>query len=1148
MKKLILFLVCMMQMAATVHAFVVRTSDLWCQRGDNKIYGRLYRPDGATGKLPLVIISHGYNGSHQWGQPYAEALAARGFLCYCYDFCGGSNTSRSDGKTTDMSIFTERADLEAIIDYFKTQADVDTKRITLFGESQGGMVSAITAADRTADVANLVLFYPALSIVDDAKARYPSLSQVPAQHDFWGMMLGHAFYEQLYDFDVWTEIAKFKKPVLLLHGDLDNVVNISYSNRASTTYKDVEYHVMNGAGHGFSGTFMTQALDYAQTFLMNQYGMTDNTFVSDQVVRQKEVENGGSGQYKAVVVSEKTLTSCTVYRPRNVKYAAQREGRLPIFIWCNGGCSDTSIDYERMLTEMASHGYLVIALGPFKMTIDERPNGGIGEGVVVDAINWIVRQERLSSSDYYHAVDVNNIALSGTSCGGAQALANCTNSRVKTLLIMNAGMGTMAMGGATPATLQQLHCPLIYMTGGTGDVAYANATVDFANITKVPVVWADLSTAGHGGTFWQPAGGDFCRLALKWMDWHMKGYTQYADIFLTPNLKDFPTWTMKHKNFPATDYMAAYRPLTTVADTLFHTESLGEGFALGADVSMQTWIENRGYTLKDRTGRARDLMVIMKNQGMNAVRLRVWVDPSGGICNIDYVKNLCSKAKRQKLDVMVDLQYSDSWTGNGIQYKPLSWQGHSIDVLEQDVYNHTNNLLRQLKGTGANLRWIQIGNSVENGILWNEGRAPENMENFVRFFQKASQAVKEVLPNAQTIVHLSTGHDTEATTSFLDILQTAGAQWDAIGLTAVPKWAGMEPEPLVEAVSANVETLSERYGCPVIVTETAYEIDRPLESNHFLMNLIESVAAAGGDGVFYREPALTDDYRLGAWNLLNGQPSIALDAFLGLKHTEVPYVMQIQWDMTDDIIYEATSSISIPVQVTHIRPERVSKVELKDKTTILATAQATNPELTPQPFTLEWTDVQHGFYDLYALSTSTDELKASTDTINVIIGPAAVFTESTIEEGDEEIPTSQHWQVPFVEPGNYMLGFKYTTNQRQLCTLYMEGESISAFSFKIAEGHPTYQTYTLSLDAAGTVDLSLAPMSDLYSLPPIQKLVIIPLDGQALPGSDDPTSLETVKSDGLPMGDGPVYDLTGRRLARPSKGLYIVKGQKVFIK
>ena len=563
--------------------------------------------------------------------------------------------------------------------------------------------------------------------------------------------------------------------------------------------------------------------------------------INDQVSRQKEVDNGGSGRYKAIVVSEKTLQNFTVYRPRNIKYAARREGPLPILIWCNGACSGASTSYERMLNDMASHGYVVVGIGAFEMTDSERDDGGSDEKMVVQAINWLVSQEKKKGSDYYHNIDVKNIALSGHSCGGAQAIANCANSRVKTLLIMNAGMGGMSMGGASPSTLNSLHCPIIYMTGGTDDVAYENAKTDF-NKVKKPVVWADLSGAGHNPGYWEEYGGRFPKLALKWMDWQLKGYKQNARIFLKPDLKGFDShWSIKTRNFTAADkkYNAPIEDMETETDTVF----------------------------------------ILKEQGVNSVRLRVLVNPTGGDFNSTYSKTLATQAKTQGMSIMLDLHYCDWWGDN---VKPRAWKGHTLEKLLTDVKTHTTSVVRNFNGTGK-LRWVQIGNEVDDGLLWEDGH---DTAVFVSIVNTAYEAVKAVNPDVQTVLHVAQCEDTQWLCDYFDALQAAGAKWDAIGLSMHVKASTLTPEVLTAKVCENVKMLRERYDKPVFIVETGYYNDRQIEGNQWLCDLLMQLMGAGAAGLYYWEPELADDYDLGAWNPLTRKPSLSLDAFLGVKHYE----------------------------------------------------------------------------------------------------------------------------------------------------------------------------------------------------------------------------------------------------------------------
>ena len=242
------------------------TEELWLQNGSNRIFGLLYRPDGVE-KAPLVVISHGFGGSHQFGKAYAEALAPMGCAVYCYDFCGGSNVSRSDGETTRMSIFSEAGDLKAVIDGLCSQDGIDGAHVTLIGESQGGMVSALVAADSPSDIDRLILIYPALCIKDDWVKMYPALSDMPEEVDFWGMKLGHAYLEGLYDLDVYRNISRYEGPVAIFHGDRDQVVNLSYSERAKEAYKKATLTVLPGEGHGFSPDAQARVIKAVQDLL-----------------------------------------------------------------------------------------------------------------------------------------------------------------------------------------------------------------------------------------------------------------------------------------------------------------------------------------------------------------------------------------------------------------------------------------------------------------------------------------------------------------------------------------------------------------------------------------------------------------------------------------------------------------------------------------------------------------------------------------------------------------------------------------------------------------------------------------------------------------------------------------------------------------
>ncbi|MFD1671524.1 alpha/beta hydrolase [Agrilactobacillus yilanensis] len=226
------------------------------------LYGKLYVPKQAARQpRPTVILSHGLTGTYEDTIPYARALAKQGYVAYVFDFSGGSDSSRSSGKTTDMSIFTEASDLKAVISQIRKRAEVDKQNLFLAGESQGGAVSAIAGAQKTKQIKGLLLLYPAFSIPDEARQRFSSVKEIPKTVDNY-MTVGRAYYTHLLNYNMWTHIQNFEGNVLLIHGSADDVVPIRYSKRAQKVFKHSTLKIIEGAGHGFYGADERQATKY----------------------------------------------------------------------------------------------------------------------------------------------------------------------------------------------------------------------------------------------------------------------------------------------------------------------------------------------------------------------------------------------------------------------------------------------------------------------------------------------------------------------------------------------------------------------------------------------------------------------------------------------------------------------------------------------------------------------------------------------------------------------------------------------------------------------------------------------------------------------------------------------------------------------
>ena len=292
---------------------------------------------------------------------------------------------------------------------------------------------------------------------------------------------------------------------------------------------------------------------------MNIQAQTRNSVVMD---------GGGSGPYKAVMTDDESLPGFTIYRPGDIQSASKVEGALPVVLFGNGGCYRSSQPYAKFLTEIASHGYVLMAVGEWRIEhdpdeakvweLDDEKSTlktNDAKSLVNTALNWLEKENQRAGSEFYQTVNTHNVAAMGYSCGGIQALIMGTlgDKRIKTVVGMNTGAfidGGPLNGMITKDDLQKLTTPIIYMLGGEKDDAAPNGRDDFKRINHVPVVLATYPSVGHTATYQDHQGGAFGQMARTWLDYQLKGKKQYENLFrYSDKGNDFEGWEITQKGF-----------------------------------------------------------------------------------------------------------------------------------------------------------------------------------------------------------------------------------------------------------------------------------------------------------------------------------------------------------------------------------------------------------------------------------------------------------------------------------------------------------------------------------------------------------------------------------------------------------------------
>jgi len=301
-------------------------------------------------------------------------------------------------------------------------------------------------------------------------------------------------------------------------------------------------------------------------------------------------------------------------------------------------------------------------------------------------------------------------------------------------------------------------------------------------------------------------------------------------------------------------------------------------FIKGVDISVQNEIEQLGAKYC-KSGKELDVIEILSDFNINAVRLRLWHDPydennmpyGGGTNDLPTTIKIAKRAKAKNMQFLLDFHYSDFWVDPEIQKKPKAWENLSGKALEEAVYNYTLETIRELSRNGAAPDMVQIGNEITNGFLWPDGRF-DNAETMTKLLSRGISAVKDVNPDIKTVIHLDNGGNNKLYRKWFDTVSPV-LDFDIIGLSYYPFWHGT-----LEDLMHNMNDISSRYDKDVMVVETAfpftvnqvknaifteehaktvpYEINEQGQCKfmHDLMKAIKAVQNNRGLGFFYWEP------------------------------------------------------------------------------------------------------------------------------------------------------------------------------------------------------------------------------------------------------------------------------------------------------
>jgi len=317
-------------------------------------------------------------------------------------------------------------------------------------------------------------------------------------------------------------------------------------------------------------------------------------------------------------------------------------------------------------------------------------------------------------------------------------------------------------------------------------------------------------------------------------------------------------------------YISFFFSVFFILQNIAAKEYAVENYAIGADLSFLKAAEKQGVVFKDTDGKEKPGLQIFKDHGYNWIRLRLFHPPTMLPNNLEYTISLAKEAKKLGFKFLLDYHYSDTWADPEHQITPEAWEGLPHSELVDSVLEYTKSTIIAFREAGVLPDMVQIGNEVSNGMLWPDGKLPDNWDNFIDLTKagiKGVMAGKGSQEPPLIMIQIDKGGDKRTTKFLLDKINSYGVEYDVIGQSYYPWWHGT-----LNDLWENINFMVREYKKDIILVEVAYHWndsrytekkgpfpETPTGQKEFLEE-INRLALRSPDfkvrGVFWWEPAV----------------------------------------------------------------------------------------------------------------------------------------------------------------------------------------------------------------------------------------------------------------------------------------------------